>query len=139
MAFVGEIHALEGHRTVVAQLVGVEKHAGLSAELIHHIEHALVLQTVVLVEIPFALALEGSAHFLVVGHLFQAREQFGALGQAVEIGRGDGVLFLHPSGGLCAGVILQPTVGVGDFHAEIGVHGPVLGCRGIGDFLCHTG
>ena len=43
LAVVGEVDAFQGHRSVIAQLVGVEEHAGLTAQLVHDIHHILVL------------------------------------------------------------------------------------------------
>ena len=138
LAVVRKAHALQGHGAIVAQRVGVEEHPGRAAQLVHHVHHALVLQAVVLVEIPFAMFLERYARLLVVGHLAQPLKQFLALRDAVQKGIGHGILCLHPLGGLGTRVVLEPAVGVGHLGAEIFVYGIVAGCGGVVDALCRS-
>ena len=58
-AVVGEGKSRQCHRPVGRQFVGVEEHTGVAfvSRTIHHVEHALVLQSVVLVEIPLLVLL----------------------------------------------------------------------------------
>ena len=86
------------------------------------------------------MLLKWDARPFVVRHLLEPFEQPLALRYAVQIGIGDGILRLHPLGGLCAGVVFEPTVGVGHLGAEILVYGVVARCGGIVDVLCwHNG
>ena len=105
-AVLREANGLQGHRTVVAQLVRVEEHALLAAQLVHRVEHALVLQPVVAVLIPVPLAPEGSTLLAVVRHFLQPFQQLRAHRQLLQVGIRDGVLRLHPPRCLCAGVVL---------------------------------
>ena len=68
LSVVREACSRQGHGAVGRQLVGVEHHACLTVEAVLHVEHALVLQSVVLVEVILAVLLRRSAYFLVVGH-----------------------------------------------------------------------
>ena len=43
LAVVREVNSLQGHRTVVAQFVGVEEHARRTAQFVHYVHDALVL------------------------------------------------------------------------------------------------
>ena len=126
-----EVDALQGHCSVVTQLVGIEEYTRLTAQLVHHIHDALVLQTVVLVEIPLATALARSRDLLVVSQLRQTLQQFAPEGDLLQIGVGHLVLCLHPCSRLGAGVVLEPTIGVGHFHTEILVDGTVFRSLGI--------
>ena len=74
-AVVREIHTLQGHSAVSTQLVGIEEHAWLTAQLVHHIHHALVLQTVVLVKIPLAVTLARRRDPFIVRQFRQSLQQ----------------------------------------------------------------
>ena len=43
LAVMREIDTLQGHRSVSAQLVGIEEHTRLASQLVHHVHHVLVL------------------------------------------------------------------------------------------------
>ncbi len=51
LAVVGSAYAGQGHCTVVAELVGVEEHLGFLVKRACAVEHRLILQSVVLVEV----------------------------------------------------------------------------------------
>ena len=126
LAVVREIRTLQGYGAVGAQLVGVKEYARLTAQLVHDIHDRLVLQPVIFIEVPLAVTLPWRAHFLVVGQFRQSFEQFLAEGYFLQVAVGHLILCLHPCCRLAAGVVLQPSVGVGNRRAEIIVYGAVL-------------
>ena len=136
LAVVREVDALQGHRTVGAQFVGVEEHAGLTAQLVHYVHHALVLQAVVLVEVPLAVTLPWRRDLLVVGQFCQPLQQLPSEGNLLQVGVGHLVLCLHPCCCLSACVVLQPAVGIGHLRAEILVNSAVLRGLGVLQSLC---
>ena len=138
LAVVAEIHALEGHGAVFAEGVGVQEHARLPVRRILLIEHALVLQAVVLIKIPFAVgAAHGSAHLLIVTDLLEALQQLGAERNMSKVVRSRTVLGFDPGRSLVGTVIFQPAVRVGHLGAEIVVGSGVLAglgrLRGAGE------
>ena len=136
---VREVYTLQSHGAVGAESVGVEPYALLAcvgSGAVHLVEYALVLQSVVAVYIPFALALERNANLLVVGSLLQSFQDVLAHGDVVEIFACHGILGVHPFGSLCAHVVLEPAVGVSHFLAEVHVNSVVLMSLRIG-YLRH--
>ena len=132
---VREVYTLQSHGAVSTESVGVEPYALLAcvgSRAVHLVEHALVLQSVVAVYIPFALALERNANLLVVGSLLQSFQDVLAHGDVVEIFACHGILGVHPLGSLCAHVILEPAVRVCHFLAEVHVYSVVLRSLRIG-------
>ena len=121
-AVVGEIQLLQGHGAVVAQRVGVEHHLVVAVGAVL-IQHALVLQAVVLEEVEFVLDFEGSAHLLVVSELGDALFHVLAEGNLGQVVLGDLVLGVDPCLGLGAAVVFQPAVGIRHLGAEVSVHG----------------
>ena len=105
LAVVGEIDTFQGYRTIGAQRVWIQEYARLTAQLVHLIEHTLVLQTVVLVEVPLAVALAWCTNLLVVGQLGESVEQLLAEGNLLQVGVGHLVFGCHPGSSLCRGVI----------------------------------
>ena len=129
LSVVAEKHSLEGHGAVIAQGIGIEHHPGLAVGAVHLVQHALVLQSVVLVEVPFTvLATHRRPDLLVIVHLLQALQQLATEAYAFEIMVGVPVLGLHPGGCLVGKVVLQPAVGIGHGSAEIIVNGRVFAC-----------
>src|SRR5690606_1998240 len=61
-----ESHSREGYGAVVREFVRVEKYRWLALQGVLHVEHALVLQTVVFVEVVFAAFFKRSAILRVV-------------------------------------------------------------------------
>ena len=118
---VREVNALQSHRSVVAQLVRVEEHARRTAQFVHHVEHTLVLQAVILVEIPLAVTLERCAYFFVVRHLFQSFEQLRAERNLPDVAVGNGIFCLYPCRSLRTAVVLQPAIRVFHLRSEIGI------------------
>ncbi len=118
---VREVERLQGHGAVVAQCVGVEHHLVVAVGTVL-IEHTLVLQSVVLVEVEFVLYLEGSRHLLVVGEFGDALLHILAEGDLGQIVLSHLVLGIDPGLGLGAAVILEPAVRVGHLGAEVVVH-----------------
>ena len=142
LAVVREIGALESHRAVVAEGIGIQEDAGLAAEFVHLVEDALVLESVVLVEIPFAVLLvRGRAHLFVVGDFLEPREYLFAGGKLFKIGPGHFILRLDPGGSLGGSVVFQPTIWIGDLRAEVIVDSIVfarLGKFGRAGFNCNS-
>ena len=120
-AVIGEVQLLQGHGAVFAQRVGVKHHL-VVARFVILVEHALVLQTVVLEKIEFVLYLEGSTHLLVVGEFSDALFHILAEGNLCQVVLRHLVLGIDPGLGLGAAVILEPAVGVGHLGAEVSVH-----------------
>ena len=144
---VRETQRLQRHRTITAQFVGIEEHAGLTVKLILHIDHILILQTVVAREVPLAVMLARCTDLLITRQLGEAFQQLVSKGYLLQIRIRNLVLSLYPSGGLRAGVILQPAVRVAHFHTEVFIYGAVFLCLGILQSLgmhhrsghqCHT-
>ena len=131
-----EERPFQRHRTVRRQRVGVEEDAWLTAQFVHLVKHILVLQTVVLVEVPLAVTFAWCSNLLIVGEFGQSFQQLAAEGDAAEEISRHSILGLHPSGSLCRGVVLQPTVGVGHLRTKIFVYCAVLGGLRILQALC---
>ena len=123
---VGKRDILQSHRTVVAQLVGIEKHTLLAAQTVHLVEHGLVLHTVVLVNIPFAVLLKRRIHLLVVHHLLQSPEILVALRNLRQISIRHPVFCLYPCRRGSTRVVLQRAERVSHLHSEILIHSSVL-------------
>ena len=142
LAVVRKIGALEGHCTVVAEGIGIQEDAGLAAEFVHLVEDALVLESVVLVEIPLAVLLvRRRAHLFVVGNFLEPREYLFAGGKLFQIGLGYFILRLYPGSGLGGSVVFQPTIWIGDLRAEVIVDSIVfarLGKFGRAGFNCNS-
>ncbi len=136
---VGDAPAVLAHRVagerdgaVGRQGVGIDQHARRAVQLLQGVDHALVLQAVVLgEEVAAALAL-GDAVALVVPELGQAAAQRLAGRDRLQVPEGDAVLLFDPGAGVVGVGVLQPAVGVGDLEAVVLVD-VVAGARaGIG-------
>ena len=108
------------HCAVVAQRVGVEHDSGVGAEGVHAVEHRLVLQTVVLVEIIASVfpAPRCTPPGIVV-KLFDFVAQGVAEWYFREVAVGDGVLGFHPFEGRHGCVVFERTIWIGYLNAEI--------------------
>ena len=108
-----------------------------AAQFIHFIEHTLVLQAVVFVDIPRAMSLERRAYFFIVGHFLEALHELWTLWKLVKIMSGQCVFCRDPT--LCFGavVVFKRAVWVGNLCAEIGVNGVVLRRFRIVKALCY--
>ena len=130
-----EVYTLQSHGAVSAESVGVEPYALLAcigSGAVHLVEYALVLQSVVSVYIPFALAFERNANLLVVGSFLKSFQDVLAHWDIVEVFACNGILGVHPLGSLSAHVVLEPAVGVSHFLAEVHVNSVVLVSLRIG-------
>ena len=131
-AVFGKADAAQRSGAISTKGVGVEEYFRLAVALLA-VEHALVLQAVVFVEIgPFAAG-EGRRVALVVPQLLQAGLHGGFVRNGVEVSKSHFVLGFHPLGGFFATVVFEPAVGVGHAGAEVLVHhGAVHAGFGIG-------
>ena len=118
------------------QRVGVDEDLVLAIKALAYVDHALVLQAAVLPhEVELANA-HGSAHLGEVVQLLVALGEAVAEGDLGQEGIRNGVLGLHPCGGLGACVVLQPAVRVGHPGSVQAVAGgAVLAGLGVGDLL----
>ena len=134
-----EVEALERHCSVLAQGVGVEDHALLAVEAVLDVEHALVLQAVVLEVIDLVLHIERCSHLGIVGELGETCLHLVAEWDFLEVGLSDFVLGLYPLSRLGGVVVLEPSVWVGDLCAEVVVNGVDGLGLGVVDLLlrCH--
>ena len=139
LAVIGEGDAFEGYGSVVAQLVWVEEHASFASELVHLVEHSLVLQTVVLIDIPLSVLLERGIDLLVVSHLLEAFQILVALRYLGEVSVGYGVLCLYPSRSCRTGIVFERAEWIRYFFAEVFVHRIVLRGGRILQVLSHHG
>ena len=89
---------------------------------------ALILQTIVLAEIIFAVFLDRSADLLVISQFRQPFQEILLERYLAQILVCHFVLHFYPSGGSCAGIIFQPSVRVGNLRTEIHVYS-VYFCR----------
>ena len=135
---VREPYALECHRTVIGKAVRVKEYTLCSSQLIHHVKHTLVLQTVVLIDIPAPMSFERCAYLLIIAYFLQSLQQFSAERNLLQIGISNLILSLHPLGCCRRGVVFQPTIRVGYFHPEILINSIVFRCNGI-IYLCLSG
>ena len=136
---VGEGNALYRNGSVGAETVWIEKDALFTTQLVHLIEHRLVLQSVVAINVPFAILLEWGIDFLVVDNLAQPFKIFGALWNLGQIGIGHCVFCFDPCCRCCAGVVFEWAIGVRHLHSEILVDGIVGRWRRIMQLLCING
>ena len=133
LSVVGLRSAAIGHRAVVRQLVGIQQHLRLRVGSVLDIQHALVLQAVVLAVDVTAETFRRDAVTLVVHQVHQAFLDGTAEGDVAKIILRHGTLGIHPRRGLLGGVVLQPTIGIRDEGPKIIVHhAGVFGCLGIG-------
>ena len=102
---VREPYALECHRTVIGKAVRVKEYTLCSSQLIHHVKHTLVLQTVVLIDIPAPMSFERCAYLLIIAYFLQSLQQFSAERNLLQIGVGNLILCLHPLGCCRRGVV----------------------------------
>ena len=113
--------AHEAHGAVFRPLVRIDQHLGLAGQALLDVEHALVLQAVVLrEEVVLALARRRRVLRVVVERV-QPLGQLRAVRNLVEIRERHLVLRLDPRRGLRGRVVLQPSIRVGDRRAVIGV------------------
>mmetsp|Transcript_6598 Transcript_6598/g.27333 ORF Transcript_6598/g.27333 Transcript_6598/m.27333 type:complete len:718 (+) Transcript_6598:973-3126(+) len=127
--------ATQGHRAVLAQRVGVERHLRRVLQRGGRVEHALGLQAAVVgPEIALALA-EGDAELLEVIELGVELAHRQALRHGGEEFVGDLVLLHDPGLGVGAVVVFQPAVGVGHRGVVIGVDLVDLAGDGVADRL----
>ena len=126
-----ERNALEGDGAVLAELVGVEEDARLAVGGVHFVKNALVLKTVVAVDVPFAVLVAAwYAYLLIVDHLGEAGQQFAAERNLVQVMGGVLVLGGYPGGRLFRVVVFQPAVRVCHFRSEVVVNSVVFPCNG---------
>ena len=122
-AVVAETQSTQGNGAVLRPPVRIQQHPGLAAERVGHVEHRLVLQTVVLdieVSVPF---LHGRTVLGEVPQIGQPAANLLPLGDRGKIGRRDLVLGRDPVGHRLrrADVVFQPTVRIRDLRAVINV------------------
>ena len=111
-----------GDGAVLAQGVGVEEDLVFAIESFADVPYALVLQSVILADVVAVANLPGSAHLLEVEDLLVAVSDGVAERDGVQMAARHGILGFHPGAGLFTAVVFEPTVGVGDLGAKIGVH-----------------
>ena len=114
-----EVEALEGHGAVLAQSVGVEDHARLAIELVLDVEHALVLQSVVIEVVNLVFHIERRSHLGIVGKLGESCFHLVAEWYFLEIFLCNLVLGLYPCCCFGAVVVLEPAIGIGDFGSKV--------------------
>ena len=68
---------------------------------------------------------------LVTRQLGEAFQQLIPERDLLQIGVRHFVLCLYPRRGLCAGIVLQPSVRVAHFHTEVLIHGAVFLSLGV--------
>ena len=127
------VHARERHGAVVAQGVGVDKYLGiLAVRLRGAVEHSLIAQAVVDIEIILAVVLApGQARFLIVHQGCEAAAYGVAEGHGVEHRARQRVLGLDPGQRGGRGVVFERAVDVAYLDTRHRVGGAVLRGGGI--------
>ena len=122
-----------------APRVRIDEDLRRALESLLEVEHALILQAVVLSE-EDVLRLPGRRRVaLVIVQRAQPRRHRAAVRDAVEIAERDLVLRFDPRRGFGRVVVLQPPVGIGDLDAMIGVDVVRLPRLRIGQRLLRDG
>ena len=121
----------EPHRAVGRQFVRVDQRLRRAFEALLHVDHALVLQPVVLRVEEVRTAPERCAVLRIVVELLQPLLHLRPERDLFEIAERHLVLGGHPRGGLRRTVVLEPPVRVGHLGAVIVVHLVTLAGIGI--------
>ena len=114
-----KVNRLQRHSAIVGEFVWVEHFTRRAIERVHFIQHALILQTIVLIEEVFTVMLERNAHLLIVLEFHHLLFQGIAERNLRNVVLGHLVFGFHPSGGFGRIVVLQPAVRVSHLHAKI--------------------
>ena len=131
LAVLRERYVAQRDRTVVRQLVRVEEYLGRTVEAFLAIEHALVLQSVVLEKEKVVAVLARHSVFRVVPELGQPVADLVAERDLRQVVLRDFVFGRHPGGRLGRVVVLQPAVRIGHFRSEVVVDRAVHAGDGI--------
>ena len=131
LAVLRERYVAQRDRTVVRQLVRVEEYLGRTVEAFLAVEHALVLQPVVLEKEKVVAVLARHAVFRIVPELGQPVADLVAERDLRQVVLRDFVFGRHPGGRLGRVVVLQPAVRIGHFRSEVVVDRAVHAGDGI--------
>ena len=118
----------EARRPIGRPAVGIDQHLWLPVESLLDVQHALVLQAIVLAEEEILALSRRRRVPLVVAERLDAILELLTKRDPLEVGERHFVFRLDPRGGFRRRVILEPAVGVGHLRAVIGV--------GVIDFSC---
>ena len=105
------------HRAIFRKCIGIEQHVRRATQLLHPVQHSLVLQAIITGKEISLAALHRHAKLLEVPQGGQPFADLLASRDALQVGSRQGVLRLDPLARLLAVDILQPAVGIGDGHA----------------------
>ena len=117
-----QLVAGERHRAVGRKFVGVEQHARGRLQSVRHVEHALVLQAIILGEKVAPALLERDAVALKVPQLREPLLEPHALGDLVQVMVSHLVLGRDPRLRLRRVVILQPAIRISHLRPVVIVH-----------------
>ena len=131
ISVLADLDAAQRHRAIGREFVRIEQDGRLGFERGQSVEHALILETVVLVIEVAPAFLERHSVTLEVPQLGQTRLDRRALRNRGEIIKRDLVLRLDPRLGRGGIVILQPAIRVFHGDAVINVHLVRGGSRGV--------